>query len=229
MKSIKISLSVILLFCTVTLTIVSCSKDSEVRYSCNNENNDKAMTMLAINQSISRADLVVEPDLDYQFAIFRSLTSDNKVRIFQEKIAEEIATSLLLNDGEKALLQDLIDLLEPSFYEDGSDEFESVQGVVDVINTLISTHGWDEYKIYAFTNTWLLESELKDITVANQGGDLTPDCICRYDVSCPSFSQGSFFGDCKAALTCKTSGGCGVFGTSSCLGRCVDGGINSSS
>lgn len=228
MKKIKfvIPTFTLLLFC---ITIFhSCKKTSEV-YSCNETINQKTIRTISENQNISRYDLAHIEDLEYQMAIFRSLTPENKVRIFNEKVIAE-QNNPNLSTGEKVILNQLIAYLQPEHYTTLNSAFQNYAQTQESI--LRSTYGWDDAKVFVFTNSWMLESEInylianKPGTGGGTGGGGTGGtgggnnyCNCYYSYYC--FVKQGFQGSCVDG-GCKTppKAGCGIWGTSNCTGKC---------
>jgi hypothetical protein len=98
------NLYIIPMLCLFVLS--ACKKNEEI-YSCNPEVNKKATIHKMRNQSISRYELSHLSDLEYQMAVFISLSPENKIRIFKEKIHAELQNTYL-SLAEKEILQELI-------------------------------------------------------------------------------------------------------------------------
>ena len=88
----KIILSVTILAIAFSSTFMACRKENE--YSCDEKANSYAAQHKETNQSISR-DSLVQLERSTQFAVWRSLSSENKKRIFNEKIDLVISTENL--------------------------------------------------------------------------------------------------------------------------------------
>ncbi|GBL35331.1 hypothetical protein EMGBS15_09260 [Filimonas sp.] len=116
MKSIKSILPSILFAISIftMISILSCNKREPV-YSCNEKTDQKARKYRDENQNITRYELSHLEDFDYQMAVFLSLTPENKVRIFSEKIAAE-QSNAHLGFNEKAILNEMINYLVPEHY-----------------------------------------------------------------------------------------------------------------
>ena len=85
MKKLKlIALTAIVFVAIASMVFVGCQKQQET-FSCNTKINDKVIKNREANQNISRYQIATY-DMDEQVAIFRSLTNENKLRIFNEKI-----------------------------------------------------------------------------------------------------------------------------------------------
>lgn len=215
-----------LLSATLLISLfVACNKN-EKKYSCNDQINEKVIKNMRTNQNISRYELAHLADLDYQMGVFLSLTPENKVRIFREKIAAE-QTSEHLNSGEKAILNDLINFLKPAHYEDLNSEFNQFANVKESI--LRTNFAWDDAKVFIFTNSWMLETEILNYIAAKAmpgggvgsgGGNPSAGnpCTCYYSYYC--WIKGGGNGICESSYCNKSNGGCGVFGTTNCNGIC---------
>lgn len=224
MRQVVLAGLAIILFATMMLT--ACRKDEAV-YSCNPTLNEKIKKNRNANQQITRYQLAHISDLDEQMGIFLSLSNDNRVRIFREKILAE-QDNPHLTSVEKAILQNMITFLKPSHYATENQEF--IRYAQNQENILRNTYGWDDAKVYIFTNSWMLESEIQDYIVSKMnapggggtsgggmgGGSL--DCTCYYNYYC--WLKGGGSGSCVSDGCSKANGGCGVFGTTNCDGRC---------
>lgn len=217
---------IFLMTCLISCLMSSCRKDEPV-YSCNVQLNEKVKKNRNANQQITRYALAHIADLDEQMAVFLSLSNENRVRIFNEKMqAEQGNSNLTLN--EKAILQEMITFLKPDHYTTLNQEFQQYAKAKETI--LRNTYGWDDAKVYIFTNSWMLESEIQEYILqklngpgggGTSGGGMgggSLDCTCFYSYYCWLKDGGS--GSCVSDGCSKTNGGCGVFGSTNCDGRC---------
>jgi hypothetical protein len=123
----------------------------------------------------------------------------------------------------------LINFLKPEHYTTLNTEFLQYANSKESI--LRNTYGWDDAKVYTFTNSWMLESEILDYLATavsinpgshggggNGGGGTTNACTCYYNYYC--YIKGGLGGSCVSNNCNKPNGGCGVFGTTNCDGKC---------
>lgn len=207
MNKIKISFIVAIVG---TMTIFSACTKKEPKYSCDEKAHQYAKTHIAANQFITR-DSLVKLERGLQFAVFRSLTPENKKRIYNEKI-DLLLKTLSLSESEKRHLQSLKDYFETDMYDYGTEPPFLVTWKAKANNTL----GWTDNMIQGMVGTWATPEEL--ITMAGIGV-LTKkgnDCTCNYDISCAGL------GDCRGPDCSKTQGGCGITGTANCEGNCPE-------
>jgi len=153
---------------------------------------------------------LVKLDRGLQFAVFRSLSPQNKKRIYNEKI-DLLLRTLSLSEDEQAHLKVLRDYFEEDMYEYGTEPPFLVAWMAKARNTL----HWTDNMIQGMAGTWATPEELvatAGISVLSKKGD---DCTCKYDIGCAAF------GDCRGG--CKeTQGGCGIASTANCTGNCPE-------
>ena len=216
MKNLKVIALSVLAFITIASTVfVSCQKQQEI-YSCNPEVNSKVTKMRLANQSISRIELV-QNDIEEQFGIFRSLTNENKKRIFIEKV-DFMILNYNLNENEKTHLNKLKTEFLPSFYDEDNAAYLSYEN--DWVSYAKSQLGWNDQKLMQYLDTWLTDNDVAakpNIGGGSSGGGNTPDCNCLSDKYCDFFTSGQM--ECNNK-NCNTKGGCGFFGGKTCIGRC---------
>lgn len=198
-----------------TFYFVSCKKEKV--YSCNDALNDYAKVNLESYQTISRARLA-EMGIDTQFAIFNSLSSNNKVRIFKEKIQALLDMDTIPED-DKIHLKKISDYITGKIYDT---DIEKDAFIINWTDYAYNTLQWDDTQIGIYVFTWLLPSEIfgKGGNIflqpapnegAGGGGNNLP-CKCNYDWICGAW-------DCVKG-NCQIVGGCGLFGWSDCKGDC---------
>ncbi len=228
MKKLKVIALSVLAFVTIaSMVFVSCQKEQET-FSCNTKINDKVIKNREANQNISRYDLAKLDDLDYQMGVFLSLSAENKVRIFNEKITAE-QNNAHLNSGEKGILNEMISFLTPEHYTSLNSQFQNFAYLKET--ELRNAFGWDDAKVYIFTNSWMLEKEIEKYISAKQvagggsgggttGGGTTDvnGCTCFYSYYC--WIKGGGSGTCESGNCKRPPGGCGVFGSTNCDGKC---------
>jgi hypothetical protein len=214
MKNLKlIVLSAIVFVAIASMVFVGCQKQQET-FSCNTKINDKVIKNREANQNISRYQIATY-DMDEQVAIFRSLTNENKLRIFNEKIKYTV-DNYNLSIEDKAHLQFLMNNFVPEFYSDNNvqgqnfvDEWES-----KARNQL----NWDDLKFVRFVGTLATDIEIAAKPNIGGGSGSDPDCNCNKDMYCDYMTSGQQ--DCDKGKVCKTKGGCGVLWSKECKGRC---------
>ncbi len=103
MKRLSV-LTIVIALAVVIFYIPSCKKN-EV-YSCDEGINNYATLNLVVNQSISRDELA-QLGLDTQFAVFNSLSAENKLRVYKEKF-NYLLQDQGIPDTEKEHISDLL-------------------------------------------------------------------------------------------------------------------------
>ena len=201
-------LSILITSFFLLFLLFACNKSKENLYSCNDLTEEYVQISLTGNQSISRDSLALLP-VDTQFAIFRTLTSGNKYRIFQEKIIKLIDEETLTVD-EVAHLQSLHDYENFDIYTTSSDS-SADSFLVAWEDFARNDLNWDDQKVFIFVETWLSPNEFDGFA-----GTAQNDCNCLYSLGCPGW------GHCTYGTNCNIppKGGCGIMGTSNCKGRC---------
>lgn len=218
MKQKIFVLGLFLLAASAAFYFVSCKKEKV--YSCNDKLNDYATINMKSNQTISRAQLVTM-GIDTQFAIFNSLSSNNKVRIFKEKIQLLLGMDTVPND-DKIHLKKIQDYITGQIYEENN--IESDAFFQNWESYAYNSLKWEDIKMKVYVYTWFTPDELfgrrgSPFTLSpaetdgggGGAGDMLP-CVCRYDFVCGSWN-------CADGCT-KTDSGCGIIGTSRCTGTC---------
>jgi hypothetical protein len=206
---------IIALLTTIAAFVIffSCRKD-EPKFSCDEKAHQYALMHQETNQTISR-DSLIKLDRGLQFAVFRSLSAQNKKRIFNEKI-DILLVTLDLKEGERTHLLALKNYFDADMYGHNEATPFVKEWELQAKNTL----GWTQNMIQGMVGTWATPEELKAMaaripvnTVQNK--NLSPVCTCNYDVACSSF------GDCKGGCL-KSWDGCGIAGMFTCTGSCPE-------
>jgi hypothetical protein len=192
---------------------VSCKKSEKV-YSCNEEINEYAVKTMSSHQNISRNDLV-KFGIDTQFAVFNSLSPENRIRIFKEKI-EALIIDDSISNADKNHLKLLNNYL--SSITDFQDFNPDVDSFVSNWKSYASNNlSWTGLEFYVYVETWLLKDELItmgakiNLEVYAGGGA----CKCTSRFAC-SFGMSS----CASGGCARTDTGCGMLGNSPCTGTC---------
>jgi hypothetical protein len=197
----------------LVLSLAACSKHKGEVYSCDPVINRWATQAREVNQSISR-DSLATFGLDSQKAIFRSLTSDNKYRIYREKLALILADNSL-SQTEKAYVQSGYDFFKPEYYDHPEDSTVVDSFYVSWANRGVATFGWSRKQVFFFAETWVTEPEFEGM-IGIPSTSAKNDCTCLSDWYCGSWAGHSCDkGDCDV-----TRGGCGWLGGSDCKGKC---------
>lgn len=193
----------------ITFYFTSCTKDKV--YSCDKNLNQYAIQFQDANQSISRENLA-KLGIDTQFAIFNSLTSENKTRIFTEKI-ETLLADESINQADKEHLLKAKNYISPKLYEQ-DDKIED-PFLKSWQATAFKTLQWDSLKMFLYVETWLTKREYTLIAKApyTEGGSAS--CVCNSRFAC-SFG----FSDCVTGGCNQTNDGCGILGKNPCEGTC---------
>ena len=206
MKKVKILIATKILIFSLLL---GCKKN-EVKYSCNPKSHHYALVNLSGNQTISR-DSLIRLEKDIQFAVWRSMTTENKKRIFDEKI-EKVMADEPLTTLESDFLLTIRNYYQVDMYENPDTTlFNSWEQYA------IDTLGWTMNRITAYVGMWATLEEINRELEPGQlpNGSTDPDCHCRYDIAC-SWA----YGGCVDTKTCQIKRGCGLLGTSDCKGLC---------
>jgi hypothetical protein len=206
MKKVSALIVTFILF----FTLLQGCKKNELKYSCNPVAHQYALVNLSGNQTISR-DSLVKLEKDFQFAVWHSMSSDNKKRIFDEKINKVLEEESLM-PKERDYLLTIKNYYEEDMYENpDSNYFNSLERYA------IDTLGWTVNQITVYVGMW---ATLEEINRELEPGYLpnrttNPDCHCKYDIAC-SWA----YGGCVDTKTCQMAIGCGLLGTSKCSGLC---------
>jgi hypothetical protein len=206
------------------LLFASCKKDTPT-YACNPQMNAWAIKNMAKFENFTRTDLVSIISLDTEGTIYATLPAQNKCNIWKEKftLAKE---QLVTTEAEKAHLQAAIDYFKPEFWTSNQTLDQFNPWMENWGKQAMSQFGWDSSKLFIIAETWLMPGEMQSIAdhynttphveyLPNSTGGGTPDCACRYSVSCQWFSE-KCGGDCGGGVY-----KCGLAGTSKCTGICI--------
>lgn len=189
----------------VTFYFTSCKKDP--KYSCDEKAHKYAAMHLDASQSIKR-DSLVKLERGLQFAVFRSLSPENKKRIFNEKI-DILLSTLDLKESERTHLLALKNYFEPNIYGNNEETPFLQQWELKAKNTL----GWTDNMIQGMVGTWATPQELVTMAGFHNMESAVGACTCSYNAGC------AWFGDCKGGCI-ETWDGCGITGWSKCTGDC---------
>ena len=199
-----------LLFGILAFTIGSCKK--EMKYSCDPKAENYAIENMEANQSISRDSLVKLPRI-FQFAVFNSLSSANKKRIFNEKIDILLAADSF-DIEEKAALLNAKNYSNLEFYN--SPDTLTDTFLINWQQHAVTVFGWSQDKIQRVLGTWMTGPEIELAAAIYDMADKAFSCSCLYDAGCAGF------GDCNRSVSCEKVLGCGLFGSSYCYGTCPE-------
>ena len=193
------------------------TQDIENLYSSNETINNYVIATKESNQNISRADLAKLPAA-FRKPVFSSLSNENKLRIFTEKINLLLATENL-NQDEKNHLQSVLRFCKPEFYS-GAYGNEVNSFAEQWINSAKNNFGWDKSKIGSYIGTILSPYEQK----INNVGSSNPFYINDGNLPCEcSKGVGDFCDNSHCGGTlCEPSGHCGWFWMQVCDGRCTN-------
>lgn len=154
-------------------------KQNENKYSRNDMINNYINSSEERNQNISRDNLAMLPS-EYQIAVFRSLSNENKIRIFKEKI-ELVINSERLSQLEINHLKSTLAFIKPSYYNPEFEEkvssfYENWKKVA------MSNFNWSEMRTEMYVETWFTEHELSNNRItAMYIGAAQQYCACRSD------------------------------------------------
>jgi hypothetical protein len=202
--------------------------DNPKIYSCDPVINKWAHDNADTNQKLTRNELV-RLDFRYQVAAFRSLTPNNKLRIYHEKI-DQLLTNSSLNEKDKTHLRNLSDFIKSDFYSSPKPAKYS-QYLENWKSKAYNDLGWSAEKMFLLVETWMTEIEIKNLTKKkvdepkkdnlNSATDdeaiPPPTCYCNSHTYCgfQGYEACSAFSGCTASES-----GCGFFGGSPCYGVC---------
>jgi len=185
----------------------------ENKYSGNDAINDYVIATKESNQNISRAALAKLP-YEYQKPIFNSLSNENKLRIFIEKI------NLLINNENLSApeinhLKSLLTFVKPEYYNGGYDNLID-QFFVNWANFAMNNFNWDKDKVGSYIMTFLSPNELKNINHGTRKPNYQTSFI---NSDCSKDSDWCFGQSCGSAV-CRPTGYCGTFLLKVCDGQC---------
>ena len=183
-----------------------------MQFSCNEKANQYALTNIATNQSISRDSLAKLP-YEYQFAVFESLSAQNKHRIFKEKI-DHVLSLKNLDNREVAALERLKALDPNEIYN--LDQEEPADILWEWEQYVRKELAWSDQTIFEKVGTWLTTEEMQVMASVYSPSEAAGTCTCQSDWSC--IWSGS---SCNYNAGCNvTQSGCGILGGAKCKGNC---------
>ena len=203
----KLTFFIFVFYVGLSMSFVSCNKGE--RYSRDPDINDYAIKYLETNQNISRDSLALL-DFDLHFSVFNSLTPENKLRIYSEKI-DLLQLDPSLNADEKDFLNELKEL--PTSVYNGE---EMIPEIEEWELRAKNDFNWSDQEIYRMVGTWLTFQEKGNILADEGGTDTKKNCNCNYDIGCAFTLENCVKHKCK-----ETSYGCGILSASACYGRCT--------
>lgn len=184
------------------------------KYSGNNAINNYVTSTKESNQNISRAMLAKMP-IDYQRPIFRSLSNENKLRIFVEKINLLINTENL-NQQEIDHLKSILTFMKPEYYDrEYSNLLNSFSENWRI--TASNNLNWSKEKISIYVASILNTKEFNNII--NGVNDFEEPGFAQ-DCSCCSTSDYCFFSSCGRGACNGSLTGCGFLWGNVCDGLC---------
>jgi len=205
------------------LFFASCQKEENLQYSCNPDVNQWVIENKSEYANISRVDFS-QLDINNQLGLYRSFESNQKIKLWKEKL-EYLTTSVKLTKTEKKYLLELYNFIKPEHF----DNIESKQEFHDYAakweKEARATLNWGDKEIFLYTHTLMTESEF-NIAIERRANkqkndheiseiDTKPDCECYYSIYC------GLDGYCDEKIECVSGkGGCGIFGNSNCTGMC---------
>lgn len=152
------TLFVVNMLLVIFFLFTACNKDSSRIYSCDPRAQEYALINLEVNQDISRDSLANLP-FEFQTAVFRSLTSENKLRIFREKIDLVLRDVHELNDSEIDALLDLRNNAPEEIY--GKFDEDSQHPFLEAWeNSIRNELGWNDTAISIYVASWNTPMEL---------------------------------------------------------------------
>ena len=210
----KIVLVVSMVFVALTMTLVACNKEEQI-FSCDPYIQKYVTENLEVNQDITRDSLANLP-FEYQTVVFRSLTSENKLRIFKEKIDLVLNLVSDFSDEDRDALLLLRNEAPESIYED-SEEYEVHPFVQNWESMVRSELGWTDTAIEIYVSTWNTPSELRNKAYSPSQVGVGTACGCRSFWGCAGFGSCNWDSGCTS-----TNQGCGIWGGAKCQGSCPE-------
>lgn len=210
----------LLLFFTVTC-LVSCVKT----LSCDSAVDKWAKQNIEYYSTASRDEIVSLP-LSRQQAIYRGLSAERKVELWQIK-KELVYKSGSLSDAEYEDYVKLFNFMQPAHYE-------SVNGI-KILNAyaekwmdiMVTKHFWGDEQLFEFSHIWMTKEEFTNAVLSDNiltkgvslpGMEEEVICNCIYSIYCKTSGLGSI---CHDSPSCKDGDeGCGIVGSSNCKGTC---------
>ena len=214
------------LFYFALLVMVSCSKEPIL--SCDPMINAWALENVDHYEYTNRS-TIVEMPLSRARAILRGLSVERKMSLWQEKY-ELVKEKGLLSKEELEAYKQLIQRNTKATYTDIKVKKSFLQYAEQWSANMKSSYGWNDEKLFFYTETWMLEEEyyislLRDLAKQGRGveegdGDSSTepdlkDCNCLYDMGCPGLGY-----NCDKSKRCKYVDDCGLLGHSNCKGLC---------
>lgn len=213
------------------IILVSCQKNENEKYSCNEDVNDWVIRYKSSFVDITRDQLATLP-IEYQQAVFRSLSDDHKAEIWISKL-DMVANNQIGNDTLIGIINILKNnctselfktenYMESLNYLDNmqdlilqSIDFDSVLFILNFASISFEDELNEVYSDYiSIDYTWLEDTD--GILMEPPGGTLK--CKCKWDITCSLINMGHCddgYNNCQT-----TSGGCGLLWMYDCTGGC---------
>ena len=222
----------IIFFVLILSTMLnSCSKVETANYSCDPIVNNWIIENKTDLNNTTREQLISLP-INYQIPIYRSLSNNKKQELWKAKIDLILTESDVYNEETLTLIEKFARSLSSEMFD--PEQSESAKSLVDkfianifelnplvdslsVVIDFASLYTYSELENYLHTNivpdySWLPGS----IDVRGPIGS-TPDCLCRWSLTCSMLNMGH----CDETYQClSTESGCGFMFLYSCTGRC---------
>lgn len=218
--------SVLFAVFAIIVAFSSCKKDSGTPYSCDATTNKWVIQNQARFASYTREDLAKEHNIQQMNAIYGSLTAEQKMAIWKDKLTLVINT-YGLSEAENAHIQKAIDYFKQDFWTSNETLDQFNPWAEEWAQEARTELGWDDAKLFNIAEVWLTTNEMATIRNeyaakpnAPDGDGGTPDCDCRYSGGCWWLVQ-----SCDTKVNCAATYHCGLFGSSRCKGQCQDGGV----
>ena len=212
------------------LVLNACKKDDKLQYSCNSEINTWAVKNQKSFANINH-DEILQYELEYQKAIFRSITPFKRYQLWYDKFDK--LSKLSWTEKEVQHIIDFRDNIQYYWFDNPQNRTKST------VNEMINYYSfWIEYaknELFWSRNTIATMVSCLEIPIKNNKllpftnnnnyskSDTDGNCQCATSSDwCDGFS-GSDLGDCKSGGCRASSLGCGTGWGSSCNGLCTMG------
>lgn len=224
----KIIMSVVALaIISMTIGFVGCKKET-LKYSCDKDINAWAVENENSFHNITRKQLVTLP-YDLQLAAFRTLTPEEKSRLWQDKF------NTIYDDWDittRSIIDKLAQHITPQLYDSEYKSSIDTVALNKIQDELISRMDTTDYVI----NFCMLPTEQELDILINEPETLdrswinipeklipvkaqpepTGNCNCSRNITCSMLGLGTC-----SDTNCKEAGGCGLAGHSTCKKACT--------
>lgn len=189
-------------FVVVALVVLSCQK---------NQKRINGLTQEEYNNAKKNLDIINKTsEIHEEVVIFNTLTISEKAAVWNLHLTNCIK-SMKLNETQKDIINEALDILKPSLYNQGS-SLNNLKRIDEKIKI-----NFDSEELRTIFITLPNQVTITKIITPPSG----PSCECSVKSDyCGTFESNSSQTKCQTQK-CSTSSGCGTFFAYTCNGRCM--------